>query len=87
MRQLDMLGPPDPPRPVLTAIRDTADAIWRLSSAPASDRALAAYVAGSAWLALGNPAQCATWLERAIQLRPDTPGYEDLLEFCRSGAR
>ena len=78
-----MLGPPDPSRAALIGIRDTADAVWQLASAPASDRALAAYVAGSAWLALGNAAQCTTWLERAIQIRPDTPGYADLLEFCR----
>jgi hypothetical protein len=47
---------------------------------------MAAYVAGSAWLALGDPAQCATWLERALQLRPDGPGYSDMLDNCRRQA-
>jgi hypothetical protein len=82
-RQFEMLGPPAPARAALGGIRDTADAVWRLSAAPTADRAMAAYVAGSAWFALGDAAQCATWLERALQLRPDGPGYSAMLDNCR----
>jgi eukaryotic-like serine/threonine-protein kinase len=86
LRQLDLLGD-DPairaPRRVLQAVRDTATLVWRLGDAGARDRAFAAYVLGSAWLASEDPAQCVTWLERALTLRPDGPGFQELLASCR----
>jgi hypothetical protein len=86
LRQLDLLGD-DPairvPRGVLQAVRDTATLVWRLSDAGARDRAFAAYVLGSAWLAAEEPGQCVTWLERALTLRPDGPGFQELLASCR----
>jgi len=82
-RQLDALGPPAPSRASLAAIRDTAEAIWRIDGAAAADRALAAYVAGSAWFALGDGAQCTTWIGRALEIRPDGAGYSEMLGNCR----
>ncbi len=82
-RQFENLGPPTPGRPSLTAIRDTAEAVWGLNGAPTADRAMAAYVVGSAWLALGDAGRCASWLERAIELRPDGPGYSVMLANCQ----
>ncbi|MDR0786639.1 MAG: serine/threonine protein kinase [Gemmatimonadota bacterium] len=82
-RQLDALGPPVPSRSALTAIRDTAAAVWGLNSASPGDRAMAAYIAGSAWFSLGDAAQCETWINRAIAIRPDGAGYSEMLGNCR----
>jgi serine/threonine protein kinase len=84
-RQFENLGPPTPSRGMLTAIRDTSDAVWSMAGVPNSDRAFSAYIAGSAWFALGNASQCVTWLERALQIRPDGPGYREMLDNCRRG--
>jgi serine/threonine protein kinase len=86
-RQLDALGPPEPPRSRLQAIVDTAEIVWSQSDVATNDRALAAYIAGTARLTLGDARGCVTWLERALRLRPDGPGYRDLLNSCRAGAR
>jgi hypothetical protein len=83
-RQLDRLGPPSPAREVLTAVRDSAQAVWDLSGAKTQDRALSAYILGSAWYALGNPSECRSWIQRALTLRPDGPGYRAMLDNCRS---
>lgn len=82
-RQFEMLGPPEPTVATLQSIRDTADAAWRMTAVPAEDRAMAAYVAGSAWFALGNAGECVSWLRRALELRPDGPGYATMLDNCR----
>jgi serine/threonine protein kinase len=86
-RQLDALGEPDPSRARLNAIGDTAEIIWGQADVPGNDRAFAAYVAGTVRLALGDAAGCVRWLERALRLRPDGPGYQGLLDSCRAGAR
>ncbi|HET8654027.1 MAG TPA: protein kinase [Longimicrobiaceae bacterium] len=83
-RQLDRLGPPYPSHSALAAIRDSVHAVWDLDGVAAQDRALAAYILGSTWYALGNSPECATWIQRALQLRPDGPGYHTMLDNCRS---
>ncbi|MBA4156232.1 MAG: serine/threonine protein kinase [Gemmatimonadetes bacterium] len=85
LRQLDLLGDGAGARPAreLEAIRDTATLVWQFDGAGARNRAFAAYVLGSAWLAAGEAGQCVTWLERALSLRPDGPGFAALLENCR----
>lgn len=86
-RQLDALGEPNPSRTRLNAIGDTAEIIWGQADVSGNDRAFAAYVAGSVRLGLGDATGCVRWLERALRLRPDGPGYQALLESCRAGAR
>lgn len=83
-RQLDLLGPPYPSRAVLTAVRDSATAVWELGGASTQDRAFSAYVLGSTWFALGSASECTTWIQRALKLRPDGPGYHTMLDNCRS---
>lgn len=83
-RQLDRLGPPYPAREVLTAVRDSAQAVWELDGAATQDRAFSAYILGSAWYALGNTSECRSWIQRALTLRPDGPGYRAMLDNCRS---
>lgn len=83
-RQLDRLGPPYPGREVLTAVRDSAQAVWELDGAKAQDRALSAYILGSTWYALGSASECRSWIQRALALRPDGPGYRAMLDNCRS---
>jgi serine/threonine-protein kinase len=83
-RQLDRLGPPYPAREVLTAVRDSAQAVWELDGAKAQDRAFSAYILGSTWYALGSASECRSWIQRALTLRPDGPGYRAMLDNCRS---
>jgi hypothetical protein len=83
-RQLDRLGPPYPARDVLTAVRDSAQAVWELDGAKAQDRAFSAYILGSTWYALGSASECRSWIQRALTLRPDGPGYRAMLDNCRS---
>ncbi|HET7275694.1 MAG TPA: serine/threonine-protein kinase [Longimicrobiaceae bacterium] len=81
-RQLDLLGPPYPSRADLNSIRDTLEAVWNLDGVVKEDRAFAAYILGSTWFALGDRPRCATWIERALQLRPDGPGFAAMLDNC-----
>jgi serine/threonine-protein kinase len=76
-RQLDRLGPPYP-------ARDSAQAVWELDGAKAQDRAFSAYILGSTWYALGSASECRSWIQRALTLRPDGPGYRAMLDNCRS---
>jgi serine/threonine protein kinase len=82
-RQFDASGPPHPSRATLNAIRDTALLVWARSDARSDDRAFAAYIVGYVHMALRNPRECVTWIEQALRLRPDGPGYRDLLDGCR----
>jgi len=85
-RQFERLDALDLPESTLTAIIDTARAVYGRPAAPASLRAFAAYIAGLASVELGDVAACAAWLERAVRLRPDGPGYQEQLDACRGGA-
>jgi serine/threonine-protein kinase len=69
---------------IASAARDTASAVWENGTVASDDRALAAYVAASAFLNLRNAAECERWIDRALQLRPGGPGYADLRTSCRS---
>ena len=84
-RQFERLDALDLPESTLTAIVDSARAVYGKSSVPAPLRAFAAYIAGLASVELGDIAACAAWMERAVRLRPDGPGYQEQLDACRTG--
>jgi serine/threonine-protein kinase len=67
------------------AVRDTAEVIFAMAIPPVQ-RALAAYVQATAYQALHDASGCRTWINRALELRPDGPGYRDLLQSCGGGA-
>jgi eukaryotic-like serine/threonine-protein kinase len=84
-RQFDAMAPEGVTRGQLSAIRDTAQMVWNQTDLPRADRAFAAFLVGSTHAYLDNSRECVTWLERAIGLRPDGPGYQALLDNCRGG--
>jgi eukaryotic-like serine/threonine-protein kinase len=84
-RQFDALGLPDASRRSLEAIRDTARMVWDRIDFPRDDRAFAAFILGNVQFSMGDPPGCARWLERALELRPDGPGYRVILDQCRGG--
>jgi serine/threonine protein kinase len=81
-RLFDRIGE-EPGRAALAAARDTARLVWDLPAAGPQQRAFAAYIVGSALFPLGDTAGAVTWLERAVQLNPDGPGYRPLLDRYR----
>jgi hypothetical protein len=68
-------------RAVLQAVADTTERIWNLTGISRRDSAMAAYVRGSAAIALGNRQDCARWLDRAIEL--DQGGATTLRQRCQ----
>ena len=75
-RQLDRLGPPAPTRAQLLAIRDTAAAYWNLPGVGNQDRARAAYIVASTFIAVdADSSRIIMWLQRAVSLDPNNPGY------------
>src|SRR5690606_24408968 len=85
-RQFERLDALDLPESTLTAIVDSARTVYGRSAAPAPLRAFAAYIVGLASVELGDIAACAAWLERAVRLRPDGPGYQEQLDACKGPA-
>jgi len=81
-RLFDRIGD-NPERASLAGARDTATLVWDLSTATTDQRAFAAYIVGSALFPLGDTVGAVTWLERAVQLRPDGPGYRALRDRYR----
>jgi hypothetical protein len=80
-RLLDGPGPE-----ALSAVRDTAEAVWALQGqAPTASRAQAAFVAAQAEVLAGNVEEALTWAERAVALAPDNEGYRRLLEDLGGG--
>jgi tRNA A-37 threonylcarbamoyl transferase component Bud32 len=79
MRLLDRFGPPDPDAAALRTIRDSARLVLDAPQAPDAQRARAAYIMASALLPLGDTAQAAGLLERAIAWDPGNRGYNTLL--------
>ena len=71
----------------VTQAIDTATAIWQSRSVVALDRALAAYVLGSAYDARSDWARCANWLDSALVLNRAGAGYIELRDKCRRGGR
>ena len=67
----------------LDAIIDTARAVWDLRALPRADRALAAYVLGSAYDARSDWSGCVTWLDSALALNPAGSGYAELRRKCQ----
>ena len=83
----EQVGPPFPSPSALRTIARQAQSIYeryeQLGSRFDSERALAAYVAGLAWVGLESVANCETWMERAVRLDPGNSGYRELLSQCR----
>ena len=83
----EQVGPPFPSSDELRTIARKAQSIYeryeRFGSSVNHDRALAAYVAGLAWVGLESVANCETWMERAVRLDPGNSGYLELLSQCR----
>jgi hypothetical protein len=83
-QQLFRLDPDQPPGAVaLQATIDTATSLWQMRSLASTDRALAAYVIGSAFDLRGDWAQCTNWLDSALVLNPQGRGYAELRNKCR----
>ncbi|MQA89711.1 MAG: protein kinase [Gemmatimonas sp.] len=81
----ELLGRLDPnaSRPVLAGVRDTAEFVFDLPGVATNERAFAAYILGNALLPLGDTVGSVSWLEQAVRLRPDGPGYQQLLDTYR----
>jgi serine/threonine-protein kinase len=83
--QLFRLDPDQPPGDVaLQATLDTATSIWRMGELAVTDRALAAYVIGSAYDLRRDWTRCVTWLDSAIALNAGGRGYVELRTKCQS---
>ncbi|MGH7551729.1 MAG: hypothetical protein ACREMQ_01710, partial [Longimicrobiales bacterium] len=85
-QQLDLLTA-QRSRRTLTAVIDTASAIWRDRSLAERDRALAAYVLASAFDARSDYPMCSSWLDSALVLNPTGPGFATLRDKCRQLSR
>jgi serine/threonine protein kinase len=83
LSMLVRLSEPYPARTMLMGVRDTAVAAWDSPAAAPRHRALAAFVAGSALISLGDTVSAVTWLQRAVDLRPDYQPYRTDLELYR----
>ena len=83
--QLFRLDPDRPPGDVaLQATLDTATSLWRMRELAVTDRALAAYVIGSAYDLRRDWTQCVRWLDSAIALNAGGRGYVELRTKCQS---
>jgi serine/threonine-protein kinase len=83
--QLFRLDPDRPPGDVaLQATLDTAISLWRMRELAGTDRALAAYVIGSAYDLRRDWTQCVRWLDSAIALNAEGRGYVELRTKCQS---
>jgi predicted Ser/Thr protein kinase len=80
---LERLAEPFPARSTLIGVRDTAMTAWDHPAATRLQRASAAYVVGSALVSLGDTASAITWLQRAVNMRPDFQPYRTELELYR----
>ncbi|CAN5816772.1 hypothetical protein BH23GEM11_BH23GEM11_15850 [soil metagenome] len=68
------------------AVLDTTQAVWNLPGLSPPDSALAAYIRGLSFRALGNRAEAVEWLDRAVRVEPD-PGVRARYEQARDAAR
>jgi hypothetical protein len=83
--QLFRLDPDRPPGDVaLQATIDTATSLWQMRELAVTDRALAAYVIGSAYDLRRAWTQCVRWLDSAIALNAEGRGYVELRTKCQS---
>jgi serine/threonine-protein kinase len=85
-QQLDRFPPIAAAAPTaseLAAIIDTARAVWGQRMLALPDRALAAYVLGSAYDARSDWPRCVAWLDSALALNPAGAGYSELRTKCR----
>jgi tetratricopeptide (TPR) repeat protein len=82
-RQLDRLVDPTPAR--LRAAGDTAAMVVDMDGAPASVRAVAAYVLAEVSVARQDTAQAIRWLDRALAFDPGQQGPRTLLERLQGG--
>jgi serine/threonine-protein kinase len=85
-QQLDLLGATPDDR-TLTAVLDTARAVYAMRSLPERDRALAAYVIGSAYDMRREWTLCFQWVDSALVLQPGGAGFAELRGKCRELAR
>lgn len=67
--------------PALREIHQRAADAWNDRTIPSEHRALAAYVASNSLIALGDTTQAVTWLQRAVDLRPDYDPYRTELNL------
>jgi serine/threonine-protein kinase len=86
-QQLEAIEAPQPAAAKLDAVLDTARAIWQNPTVSQSDRALAAYVLGSAYDLRSDWRRCWSWLDSALALDPARGGYTVLRDKCRGLAR
>jgi hypothetical protein len=85
--QLDLLGAAGRTPSNVSAVIDTALAIWGTRTVTSRDRALAAYILGSAYDVRSEWTRCAAWLDSALVLNPGGGGYVDLRDKCRRMGR
>ena len=86
-QQLELFDLGPPAARTLQAVIDTAVAIWEMRSLSARDRALAAYVLGTAYDARTDWNRCWQWVDSALALQPGGAGYADLRNQCRELGR
>ncbi len=96
-QQLELFDLGTPAARTLQAVIDTAGAIWEMRSLSTRDRALAAYVLGTAYDARTDWNRCWQWADSALALRPGGPnaplvtatdsGHANLRDKCRELGR
>lgn len=79
-----LLQSPFPEASLLRAMRDTAMQLFDADGITGKDRALAAYLAASESLSLGEAGACSTWATRARDLAPTNNSYGRMLTNCQS---
>ena len=65
-------------------VRDSARHIFDASGTSQKDKALAAYVIGTAYLQLNDRSQGCGWIGTAARLNPAKAFYGDLYARCRN---
>jgi len=82
-RQLDRMVDPSPAQ--LRAAEDTATMVVEMEAAPASVRAVAAYVLAEISVARRDTTEAIRWLDQALAFDPGQQGPRTLLERLRGG--
>lgn len=84
--QLDQFGIDQSPSPAeLRRIADVCQDVYETSGQPDDLRGLAAYLMARVRQEQGNAGEALRWAERAVDLDPDGPGFQTLLEGLRGG--
>jgi hypothetical protein len=87
---LQRLQAENPAMDALTAVesvRDTAEAIYRAVGVSDQDRGLAAYIVAIYYNVGRDASQCRDWLNRALSMDPQRPGFRELSTSCAAASR